>query len=68
MLGFCNTLVKPFGPDQLYVPPPPPVKLNVFAAQMGELLVRLGDGEAMTLTFATAVLVQLPTEVVTVKL
>ena len=67
MLGFCKLDVKPLGPLQTYVVAPPAFKFKVLVAHTGELLDRLGVGKVITLTLATAVLVQ-PDALVTNKL
>jgi len=44
MVGLCKVLVKPLGPDQLYVPPATagPFKFNVAPSQIGLLFNKLG--------------------------
>ena len=64
-LDIASALAKPFGPDQLYVAPPVAVKLSVAPTQTGALLVITGFGKVITVTLATAVLVQ-PAALVTV--
>ena len=50
--------MKPFELVHEYVPTPPPVKFKVVPAQIGELLLAVAVGKALTVTATEAVLVQ----------
>jgi hypothetical protein len=65
MVGLCSVEVKPFELVHAYVPTPPPVRFRVVPAQMGELLLAVAVGKALTITATEAVLVQ-PATFVTV--
>ena len=69
MVVFCETLLKLLGegPVQLYEVAPVPLKVSIWLAHTGELLVMVGDGFANTLALVTALLVQ-PGALTTVKL
>ena len=65
MFGFWKVLENPLGPLQLYVAPPEPVNDKVDPTQFGEVLTMLGCGKLITVTWATALLVQ-PCALVTI--
>ena len=62
MLGVALVEVNPFGPDQLYVPPPVAVKFKAEPTHIGLLLLAVATGKALIVTVVEVVAVQ-PLEV-----
>ena len=56
--GFCVASVNPFGPLQLYVPPPVEDRAIVAPSQYAPLLDAVGTGRGFTVTLVVAVAVQ----------
>ena len=54
MVGFCNALVKLFGPAHAYVLPPVDESVSVLPTVIGELLVAVAVGNALSVIIALA--------------
>jgi hypothetical protein len=63
IVGFWTAEVNP-GPDQEYVPPPPPDKTRFEPTHTGPLLVAVTVGCGLITTIDVAVLVQIPEVIV----
>jgi hypothetical protein len=62
MLGVALVELNPFGPAQLYVPPPVAVKFRLVPTHIGLLLLAVATGKALIVTVVEVVAVQ-PLEV-----